>query len=126
MSSTAAAKGSWLSRLRRGLAYLCCLLSLTLGAPEAARGAWAAGPPPATGEGEERPSNDENDDGKDNEPGKRGEEGLARHGRSARPARAAPSGARLAHRPHDHCPLAGHPLPVCSPFERGALLPLRC
>jgi hypothetical protein len=125
MTPGAARRGSWLTRARRGLALLCCLLTLTLGLPEAAPGAWAAfGPLPAeTGEGEERAPNDENDEGKDNEQGQRGEEG---HGRARRPQRGGPSGAPLAHRPHDHDAPSGHCLPVCSPFERGALLPLRC
>jgi hypothetical protein len=128
MTPARTTNGCWLSRARHGLIYLCCLLTLTVGAPEAGLWAFSAPHPPLeTGEGEERPGNDENEDGKDNEQGKRGGEDFARHSRSRRLACGGdPANVWLAHLPHHHGAVPGYSLPVCSPFERGALLPLRC
>src|SRR5262245_22536484 len=119
-------KGNWLGRARHVLVYLCCLLALIVGTPDAW---WAwAGPHTSfeTAEGKERPANDENDDGKENEEGKRSTEDLVRHMRLRRLARSSnPTNSWLAHLPHHHGAVAGYSLPACSPFERGALLPLR-
>src|SRR5262245_23108528 len=119
------ASGSWLTRARGGLAHLCCLLTLLAGAPDASLWAWS-GPAELleAGDGQERPANDENDDGKDGEAIKWRQEDLARRQAARRPPAA--SAGWLAHRPHEHSPAPGHPLRVCSPFERGAPLPLRC
>src|SRR5262245_53961639 len=128
MTPARATNGSWLSRARHGLVYLCCLLTLSVGAPDV--GLWVLAvpyAPPETGEGEERRANDGKEDSKANEQGKRGAQDLARHPRSRRLARGGdPANIWLAHLPHHHGGIGGYSLPVCSPFERGALLPLRC
>lgn len=114
---------------RRALAWLCCLLAVLFSSPvelllPVSRAVTSA---PSPGEGERRsPLEEDDDDGVAEHATEADREQHERPDRRRRGRRAAGAlTARLAHLPHSHAAGSSHP-PACTPFERGAHLPLRC
>src|SRR5262249_54558588 len=109
------------------LVSLCCLLALlSAGSPTVlvslGAGVWGSVEPLTS----DRPATEEDDD-EDEAVVKIHSSNFARVGRATRAPRGqVASGAWRAHLPHTHTPTPGFSLPSCTPFERGAHLPLRC
>lgn len=127
MAVTAHAK-SWNPLAWRCLALLCCALLLNPGIPPvAAFCGTAPAAPLADAEADPSPTPMPEDDDSSDEVGEVSPSREARPGSRRRLTLLnVLRFSRVAHLPHHHDGQAGHPLPSCTPFERGVSLPLRC
>jgi hypothetical protein len=107
---------------------LCCALALLpAGTPALGQTLGSRALAHAIPEGEERPPMEDDEDsegGSTKTEAKEQEARLLRQRRQGRTSAVAVSW--NAHLPHHHAGTPGFSLPVCTPFARGAHLPLRC